>query len=478
MKTTLTILSLCCLFSLTATGQEANLQELVSRKQFASIVEQAGRLTAADSANYQTMYAFGQAYEGLLQYREAYRYFQHCLSMDTANVDILNTLARTATNLGRAGEAERYFLQILANDSTNFNANYQLARLYQQLGDYDRSLDKYGALLDRYPDNTTILRNMGDIYVRMESWGEAVAPYMYAYLNNRENAGLASSLINVMLRLGSGMPLFVVEALSICDTALYHNPNNMQLRRDKGMALYMSRQFAAADTVYTALMEAGDSTYNTLKYGGASKYYAGQYLKSIRPLELAYEIDTTAIDVNIFLGSALGKTYDRKRAYVLFNQAEELMKPDRSLANMLLQSRAETLRRDGRTNESMALYYQLWQKTERLSHLQTVVNWFQGYNATSFQTEDSKQRAFFFVFLYINVHLERGGKASFLYPYRGLLASLYEDMFFRNVTEEQLLAPDGKKSSVNVIDVRQLMKLIPDTPPSSREVDTLLERET
>lgn len=471
MIRTLTALSLCCLLSLTAAGQGTDWQDLVNRKQFAAIVEQANRLTASDSTNYQTMHAVGQAYEGLLQYRAAYRYFQHCLTLDTTNIDILNTLARTATNLGRAGEAERYFLRILATDSTNFNANYQLARLYQQLADYDRALDKYEVLLEQYPDNVTILRNMGDIYVRMESWMEAVGPYMFAYMNNRENANLASALINVMLRLGSSEPVFVSEALAICDTALYHNPGNLQLQRDKGMGLYMSRRYAQADTVYTALLAAGDSIYNTLKYGGVSRYYAGQYLRSIEPLQLAYSMDTTAVDVNIFLGAALGRTYDRKRAYVYFDQAEELMKPAPLLANLLTVSRAETLRRDGRINESTALYYKLWQTTGRVEHLYSIVSRLDVSNVSGFQNADNRQRMLYMVTLYCYTVMEKGGSPRLLYPFRPLLSSLYEDLFFRSENEEPLLSPDGKKSTINVIDIRQLLNRIPDAPPTPRDLE-------
>ena len=68
----------------------------------------------------------------------------------------------------------------------------------------------------------------------------------------------------------------------------------------------------------------GDSTYLTLKYGGASKYYAGLYMPSVDILDMAYEQDTTSVEVCLLLGFRLwGKTYDRKRAYDLFDRAEK-----------------------------------------------------------------------------------------------------------------------------------------------------------
>lgn len=113
------------------------------------MIARADSLTRADSSSFEVLNAIGQAYEGMLRYREAYGYYRLCLDMDTTNLDILNTLARTATNLGKAKDAERYFQQVLATDSLNFYANYQLARLYSQLGEYVNDLLKNGLDLNR-----------------------------------------------------------------------------------------------------------------------------------------------------------------------------------------------------------------------------------------------------------------------------------------------------------------------------------------
>lgn len=111
------------------------------------------------------------------------------------------------------------------------------------------------------------------------------------------------------------------------------------------------KQFVQADSVYSSLLADGDSTYLTLKYGGASKYYAGLYMPSVDILDMAYEQDTTSVEVCLLLGSALGKTYDRKRAYDLFDRAEKGLEPNRFLVNQLLAFRAETYQRMGDTRK-------------------------------------------------------------------------------------------------------------------------------
>lgn len=452
----------CCL-AISGAAQEATLQDLVNRKQYAEAISRAGELTEDDSADFSTLYLLGQSYEGLLRYREAYGYYQQCLDMAPMNVDILNTIARIAINLGRAADAERYFHQVLDNDSTNFYANYQLARLYQQTGDYQRAIDIYEALLEQDESNSTLMRNTGDCYNRLENPMAATGYYFFAYSNNRENAALASTLINSMLRLGGD---YLPDALAICDTALYYNPNNRILRQNKGMTLYMNKMYASADSLFTELITEGDSSAMTVKYAAVSRYYAGKYLDSVDLLEKTYENDTTAVDVNLLLGSALGKTYDRKRAYGHFDKAEDGMKPEPVYVRQLLLFRAETLRKDARFYESDKLLYQAWQQDQSdLDLLSRISTYYNTPHIKHYTDEERRKRGIFIRVLFVKEALKAQKDQPEFYHYqRYFFESLYEDMFFRSVTEEPLLAPDGRKSALNVVDLRYLINQMPEIP--------------
>lgn len=467
----------CCL-TIGGAAQDISMQDLVNRKQFAAVAERAKNFTAADSSDFSTMYVMGQAYEGLLKYREAYGYYQSCLDMDTTNVDVLNSLARTAINLGRANEAEQFYYRVLATGTTDFYANYQLARLYQQLGDYENAIDKYLALCEGDEDNPTLHRNIGDCYNRLEMFPFAVLHYDIGYRANKENAGLASSLINTLLRTGDKENLN--NALAVCDTALYYNPGNRQLLRNKGMALYMNKKYAEADTLYSHLLAEGDSTYLTIKFGGVSRYYAGQYMNSIELLEMAYQVDTTQVDVNILLGSALGKTYDRKRAFVHFDLAEDGLKPNEFLVNQLLQFRAETTWKDFRHKEASALYYQLWKKKpERLDFLNWAVQGYRVSNISQYANPNERQRGIYLEVLYLQEYLKSEQETKYMYMLKDFLQSLYEDMFFRSVTEEPMLSPEGRKSMLSIIDLRWMIQQLPDMPEEVRKAieDSRKQRE-
>lgn len=452
----LTIL-LCCL-TITVNAQTFSFQELVNRKQFSEVITRAGILTKADSSDIKTMNAIGEAYEGLLKYKDAYRTYQYCLAVDSTNADILNAMARIATNLGKTSEAKRYFWKVLAMDSTNFYANYQLARLHYQLEEFQDAMDIYSSLLDKDLENAALWRNMGDCYSRLQKMESAALTYFKAYSLNRENASLASALINILLRLGEQN---ASDALAICDTALYYNPGNRLLRQNKGMALYTNKQYTKADSIYTELMAEGDSSYNTVSYAGVSRYHAGLYLSCIEPLEMAYQMDTTNVEICLLLGSSLGKTYDRKRAFVLLDKAEEEMQPNEILVNQLLLFRAETYKKDQKFAESARLYYQAYLKNpKQLDYLAQISSIYGDGKVSNYKTEEDRQRGLFIQHLYAKEYLASGQNPM---AFRFILLSLqsfYEDMFFKGVKELPLLAPDGKKSKLTAEELQSLIKKI------------------
>lgn len=67
-------------------------------------------------------------------------------------------------------------------------------------------------------------------------------------------------------------------------------------------------------------------------------------------------------------GASLGKTYDRKRAYELFDLAETNMQPKKFLVNMLTTFRGDALERDGRWPEAEKLYYAAWKEDPTQLH--------------------------------------------------------------------------------------------------------------
>lgn len=345
------------------------------------------------------------------------------------------------------------------------------------MGEYEKAVDAYEKLQAQNEDNTVLYRAIGDCYTRMEQYPSATTAYFQAYNLNRENAGLAVALVNSLYRMGASSPDYISEGIAICDTALFYNPGNRQLLRSKGLGLYIVKQFVQADSVYSSLLADGDSTYLTLKYGGASKYYAGLYMPSVDILDMAYEQDTTSVEVCLLLGSALGKTYDRKRAYDLFDRAEKGLEPNRFLVNQLLAFRAETYQKDGRYKEASRLYYEAWKKNpERLDFLAAISHMYSEIDVSKFQSEEDRQRGLFILVLYMNESLKKKADERTMVFSRALLQSFYEDMFFRNVEEETMIDPDGKKSKISIVDLRNLINQLPEESEMVMEIRAMSAR--
>ena len=467
MKCKFSLLLFLCVLPFWGQAQSVSLQELVNKKQFSAVVSQVASLTSADSANYETMSAIGQAYEGLMKYKEAYRCFQHCLLMDTTNVDALNAVARVAINYGKIAEAERCYQKVLESDSLNFYACNQLARLYYQLGDYGRATEYYHILSSIEGENPAILVGLGDCHYKRGGINILAALELYsrALELNPENIRIASSLINTLLQLKDG-----ARALQVCDTALYYNPDNRQIRQNKAMALYMTKKYADSDSVFTSLLAEEDSTYLNLKYAGAARYMSGHAMDAIEPLEAAFDLDTTDVETVLLYGVALGKTYDRKRAYQLFDLAEQNMQPKPFFTNLLVSFRYDVLNRDGRYADAEKLYYEAWKKNpEDLKFLSEIERRYWQSNSELFKNETLLQKAIFGKYTYLTAYMKTNQPLTEMYHYRNFLEAFYEDAFFKGQNELTMLAPDGRKSKLSMADLQAMIQKLPEMPEAEKK---------
>lgn len=453
-----------CGMCLSGYSQKSNLQELVNKKKYAEVINFAGKLTKADSASYETMFLIGQAYEGMLKNRDAYRFYKYCLSKDTTNIDALNAVGRSASYLGYTDEAIGNYYKVLYADSTDFFANYQMARLYVQMGKYEAANAYFGVLLQQDPENSALWTSMGDCNAKINTPDgiyASISCYKKAFSYNPENAALGHLLVNSMLRLNE--ETIIKSALSICDTALVYNPENQDLRRDKAMALFMVKEYVAADSVFTSLITEGDVCYINQKYAGASRYKAGLFMQSIEPLEAAFDMDTTEVEVNLLLGSAYGKTFDRKKGLAFLDSAEVYMQPAKDMRFQLAFYRAEIYQKDGNPVQAGIKYYEAYTiNPKRLDMLERISNLYWARKLEDYKADYAK-RSLGAKMLFIKEYLKRDDaeykKLSYLRPH---LQLYYEDLFFRNESSYQAVLPDGKKLAVTSQELKALMDKIPE----------------
>ena len=98
-------------------------------------------------------------------------------------------------------------------------------------------------------------------------------------------------------------------------------------------------------------------------------------------------------------------------------------------------------------------------------------------DVSKFQSEEDRQRGLFILVLYMNESLKKKADERTMVFSRALLQSFYEDMFFRNVEEETMIDPDGKKSKISIVDLRNLINQLPETSDEVKEMIRMMDRE-
>ena len=444
----------------TDAGKHAQWRDYIEKKQFEKIIEQAGKLQQADSANFTTMSLLGQAYEGLLKYKDAYNSFKVCYELDSTRIEMLNSLARNASNIGKIGEAIIYYKQVLESDSANFYANYQLGRLYVTLDRYKEALKYYDNLLENDPENTTILRAKGDCYTSMDFSELALENYWAANRTNVENASLAAIVVNLMLSLID--PDDLDDAIEICDTALYYNPGHKGVRQKKAMVYYVQKKYDQANDVYSELLDDGDSSYMTLKYCGFSRYYARKWQSAIEPLEKAYEMDPAAVDVCLLLGITLGRTRDPEKAFEYFDRAELLLAPNPAFIRMLVIFKAEMYCKTGDCNQGAEMYYLYWEEGER--QMSWLLNIDLCYRRKSLEdmTDDERQRYLYIMFLHATELIENPSVQIMRMTTQNryvlsVLKKYDEEMFFRGADNLPMVLPNNIKTTLTKEKLKEII---------------------
>ena len=414
-------------------------------------------------------YIKGAACEQMQQYRKAYHYYSDWLSKDSLNPAALNATARTALFLGRVKEAESLYIKSLDLDSANYYAGLQLAKLYFQLKDYHESLDYYQWLHEYDSTNISFLQGAGDCLSNLGFYPNALNYYNAAVELNKENAGLAITLINTLLRIHKEQPdspVMLSMAMEACDTALFYNPAHPDLMQAKGVIYFLEGKFPAADSVFSALLATGDSSAFNLRYAGLAKYRQNKHSAAIPCFDKLYESDTTDIETIMLLGDCLGQTYYSNKALQFFNKAEKLMYPSDEEKYRLSLMRAEAYMRSNDLKNARNYYwdaYKLSSKNKRAMLFRLVLMCFMNNrNFETFSKEEYEQQLLYHVLFMrelskgkvsLDIQEVEGGRAI------ALLNKYIEDMFFKDTDKARMCSPDGEISWVTIDELRRLVQL-------------------
>lgn len=340
----------------TLSAQTDSIPSWLNNKQFEKIVALIPSLSAADSADINTTTAVAQAWEGMMDYRNAYKWYK-LNNPDTKRIEYYLSLGKAASFLGRNNEASDYFTQALKLDSANYYARYQLAQIARSNENMQDAIDRFERLSYAYPENISLHTTLADCYLKINDGARAAYSLLAAHKLNRENPDIAANLSNLILSIGAKPK----DAIIVCDTTLHYAPENRKLLLAKAMAFYTNKDYEEADTIFRKLLMMNDSSFVNLKYAGASRLGIQHYQSADSVLTAAFDLNPEDVENTLLYARALSGAQKTDEALEILDYTDTLLMPRKAIVYEVLKTRGDCARQLKKYEDALNYYYQAYQ---------------------------------------------------------------------------------------------------------------------
>ena len=337
-------------------GDLARLDSLLSAAEPREVRE----LTLRKASMLKRMYRFDEAAEVLGNLLEPGR-------MDP---EILGEIADNHYQAGNAEDASALYgiLTQLQPDNIGFRVRYLTlafrAKAYKDVVSDGRDILQRDTLLP-------VLTLVADAFQKLEQPDSALVYYRAALRKKPKNASVVSKVSDILL----ARKLYD-EVLSLAESYLSMDPDNIPVGKVKGLALYLKKEYKPSSEAFEHVLAMGDDSYG-------SHYYLGRDFHELRlPKEAdehylrAWQIDSS----DVFLATAIGT--NRSTGYYpdfermvepWFRKALEMMEPDQDKLAVIYQSYGEAAYLRNRWDDALPLYRKAAQyNPKNLSFLSTI----------------------------------------------------------------------------------------------------------
>jgi len=280
------------------------------------------------------------AHEGLEQKDRALECYQKALEISPNSLELQNSVARCYLGLGRVAEAKNTYLKVLEVDSTNFMANNQLAKILYTQREFGNAVTIYGKLIVIDTANYYFYKQAGECFSQLNLNPFAINLFTEAFRLNPRDPGLAVSLAVCHLNGGEATP-----ALEVIHEAQRYDSLNFSLLRYEGFTYFGLKDYEKSDSLFYKLVELGDTTYFTLSHLGFSLMGRNYVYKAIKPLERAYEIDSTDFELLRNLAIAATQVAGPEKGLFYYQKLEDVLRPAPSRLAAVFSGRGDIYRR-------------------------------------------------------------------------------------------------------------------------------------
>lgn len=412
----------------------------------------------------------GKASEGVLRYKDAYRYYKQWLLADTTNREARIAIARVLALAGKTVDAVGAYEKLAGEDSLDFAINYQLARLYQQTGKTLKAVPVYLRLAGADTTNATLLKRLGDCYVEIGLSTGAARSYCDAFWLDPADGGTAVKAINVMLANQNMFTDFVDYALDMVDTALVYSPHLNTVKQTRGVLEYVAKRFGKCEKTFDELIVGGDSVRFNYKYLGLARYQQKHFKEALLPLALADSLfrdkqgNRTDMEVAMRYGESLAKSGEPRKALQVFLEIEDQLQPDPQFLSQLAVMCGMACGYSMQQSGAVDYYWKAYKLDPKNKQaISNFVNW--KYDVLVDKEKRSKASekeirvALFAQILFLqNVKDFAPARGNTMHSVsREILKQELDELFFSDDKHLTVMDPDGKTYVYSADDIRELI---------------------
>ena len=291
---------------------------------------------------------------------KAKEYYGRAVQLDSSDVNSIFALVQLYQRQKQTDSALIYLERMGQLIPPNSQSHQQVAEYYFQLGRLPQALEQYSRAIELDSTNAQALAGLALIYESQRDFRQALNIYLRLQSLPTSNPMLSQKIIGLYYNLNK-LDSAIVQA----ESALALFPNDLQLKKILGSLFLTQRDYAHAESVFTALSQANPSDQDVILYLGrialANKNYplaethfqqalnlndtlmeawfslAATYLeqKKFAETEEIYEkclqktSDTAGVYIAMGLGYGRARQYDQAKKY--FQQALQLKPSEPSI---------------------------------------------------------------------------------------------------------------------------------------------------
>ena len=280
-------------------------------------------------------------YEKLYNYASALDIYKQLLEECPDDANLAISMAECASQAGNSPLSLHYWIVADSLSPDNQFIQTQKAMAFYRNNNWAKAIEQAKTVFqaDSVP---LLLRMVGDAYLYSSEGDSAIWYYYKAIGKNPADYLAVNKLGNIYLG-----AKFYDAAINLTQTYLENiNPDQQLIGQLNGMAHYSAGNYAEATQRLKENIILGDSSYTTCYYLGMSLYAARLYYEAVSWLEKAYGQNNTDINLLYYYGTALSRTYNRKRGIEVLTEGVERIEKlnemlfdfDRSFADAYMRS--------------------------------------------------------------------------------------------------------------------------------------------